>query len=106
VEGPEVGARSTGRGDTWIPRRNLALLADPDAVRAYDPLEAVEVIVRPAGGGWRATYVDSATSLAPKLAMADERGLAGAGFWAIGYERGQPDITDLVATFRAGELSR
>jgi spore germination protein YaaH len=105
VEGPEVGAPSTGRGETTIPRRNLGLLRGADAVASYDPLEHVEVIVRPVGEGWRATYLDSATSLTPKLALADGRGLAGAGFWAIGYERGQLDITELVATFRAGRLS-
>ena len=38
--------------------------------------------------------------------LADERGLAGAGFWAIGYERGLPDYTELIATFRAGQLPR
>jgi hypothetical protein len=31
--------------------------------------------------------------------------LAGAGFWAIGYERGLPDYTELIATFRAGDIS-
>ena len=31
-------------------------------------------------------------------------GLAGAGFWAIGYERGLPDYTELIASFAAGEL--
>ena len=30
------------------------------------------------------------------------RGLAGAGFWALGYERGLPEYTELIATFRAG----
>ena len=53
---------------------------------------------------WTAVYYDSPRSLTPKLALADERGLAGAGFWAIGYERGLPDYTELIATFRAGRL--
>ena len=56
------------------------------------------------GPGWDAVYYDSPRSLTPKLLLADERGLAGAGFWAIGYERGLPDYTDLIATFRAGDL--
>ena len=50
-------------------------------------------------------YYDSPRSLTPKLLLADERGLAGAGFWAIGYERGLPDYTELIATFRAGDLA-
>ena len=45
-------------------------------------------------------------SLTPKLLLADERGLAGAGFWAIGYERGLPGYTELIATFRAGAWRR
>jgi hypothetical protein len=54
--------------------------------------------------GWNAVYYDSPRSLTPKLALADERGLAGAGFWAIGYERGLPGYTELIAKFRAGDL--
>jgi hypothetical protein len=54
-------------------------------------------------GPWRAIYVDSPATLAPKLALANERGLAGAGFWAIGYERGLPAYTDLIARFAAGK---
>ena len=53
---------------------------------------------------WNAVYYDSPRSLAPKLRLADQRGLAGAGFWAIGYERGLPDYTELIAAFRSGEL--
>jgi Glycosyl hydrolases family 18 len=55
-------------------------------------------------GGWNAVYYDSPRSLTPKLALADARGLAGAGFWAIGYERGLPGYTELIATFKAGKL--
>ena len=54
--------------------------------------------------GWNAVYYDSPRSLTPKLLLADERGLAGAGFWAIGYERGVPGYTELISTFRAGDL--
>jgi hypothetical protein len=53
--------------------------------------------------GWQALYVDAPETLAPKLALANERGLAGAGFWAIGYERGLPGFTKLIVRFRAGE---
>jgi hypothetical protein len=52
---------------------------------------------------WQAVYVDSPATLAPKMGLADDRGLAGAGFWAIGYERGLPAYTDLMRRFVAGD---
>ncbi len=56
---------------------------------------------RPDPGG-RSTS-NSPETLAAKLALATGRGLAGAGFWAIGYERGLPGYTELIARFAAGE---
>jgi spore germination protein YaaH len=126
--GPGVGSPATGRGDTWVPRLNLRVFEDPDFEPTYEPIQSVEFYSVPADGagegsggeasgeatgsgsesaepGWNAVYYDSPRSLAPKLALADERGLAGAGFWAIGYERGLPGYTDLIKTFRAGELT-
>jgi hypothetical protein len=90
----------------WIPRRNLALLGDPTLVETHDPVESVELLARPSpdGEGWEAVYVDSPSTLGRKLALADERGLAGGGFWALGYERGQPGFTDLIAAFAAGDV--
>ena len=116
VDGPEVAAPQTGRGSTWIPSDHLDLLRDPAIVPTRDEIEQVEVYTLPTdktGGiavgaakpaGWLAIYVDSAATLSLKLAMADARGLAGAGFWAIGYERGVPELTALIARFRAGKL--
>jgi spore germination protein YaaH len=129
----DLGSPSTGRGDQWIPRRNLRVFDSPSFAPTYDPVESVEfysvpapvagVSARPrgsgasggagasgAGGGppepagWNAVYFDSPRSLTPKLALADARGLAGAGFWAIGYERGLPEYTELINTFRAAKL--
>ena len=57
-----------------------------------------------ATAGWQAIYVDSPETLTPKLALADDRGLAGAGFWAIGYERGLTGYGDLIGRFAAGKL--
>jgi spore germination protein YaaH len=99
------GASATGKGDVWIPRRNLDVLDDPDNQPVFDPVEGVELLTVKAGSGWRSIYFDSPASLTPKLNLADTRGLAGAGFWAIGYERGLPDYTDLIATFHAGRLA-
>lgn len=117
VAGPALGEAQVGAGDTWFPNDNLGLLASPPVPPETDPMEQVEFYaIPPADGstpdpsdgapadGWRAVYVDSPATLTPKLALANERGLAGAGFWAIGYDRGQPDVTALIARFRAGEL--
>ena len=119
VIGPGLGAPSTGRGDSWVPRRNLGVFADPSFDPTFEPIQSVEFYAVPdedlaeaspsddplaSPGGWTAVYYDSPRSLAPKLALADERGLAGAGFWAIGYERGLPGYRELISTFRAGDL--
>jgi spore germination protein YaaH len=105
VVGPELGAARNGRGSVWVPGDNLGTLRDRTLVPVLDPLEMVEHLAVPDGDRWRAIYFDSPTSLTPKLALADARGLAGAGLWAVGYERGLVDYTRLIATFRAGELS-
>ena len=64
---------------------------------------SIEPAASPESRTWRAVYVDSPGTLAPKLALANERGLAGAGFWAIGYERGLPGYTRLMERFTGGE---
>ena len=106
VAGPYIGSPSTGRGDDWVPRRNLRVLEDPDFEPSYEPVESVEFYSVPGEteDAWDAVYYDSPRSLSPKLALADDRGLAGAGFWAIGYERGLPAYTELMKRFRAGAL--
>lgn len=124
VTAPGFLAPSSGRGDAWVPRRNLGVFADPTFEPTFEPTESVEFYTVPSAFAtappssavtavgpsppepiaWNAVYFDSPRSLAPKLRLADRRGLAGAGFWAIGYERGLPDYTELIATFRAGTL--
>ena len=115
VAGPEIGATRLGDGAIWVPADNPRFLADPPRAPELDPIEIVEVYtVAPtvsaapgdsrATAGWQAIYVDSPRTLAPKLKLADERGLAGAGFWAIGYERGLGGYRDLITRFEAGKL--
>ena len=115
VAGPELGAPRLGDGAIWVPADNPKFLANPPAPPQLDPIEVVEFYsvaptVSPVPGdsrataGWQAIYVDSPQTLSPKMALADDRGLAGAGFWAIGYERGMPDYTALIARFAAGKL--
>jgi hypothetical protein len=115
VAGPELGAERLGDGAIWVPADNPNFLENPPTPPELDPIEVVEFYavaptVSPEPGdsrataGWQAIYVDSPGTLRPKLALADQRGLAGAGFWAIGYERGLPDYPELIASFAAGEL--
>jgi len=109
VESAEPNAPKTGPGDTWVPRSHLDVLLDPSIVPVLEPVEQVEVYTLPTTDktgkpGWQVVYLDSPATLTPKLALADERGLAGVGFWAIGYERGLPDYTALIGRFKAGKL--
>lgn len=115
VAGPELGAPRLGDGAIWVPADNPRFLADPPAPPELDPIEIVEFYavaptVSPEPGdsrataGWQAIYVDSPRTLEPKLALADDRGLAGAGFWAIGYEQGLPGYTKLMTRFTKGEI--
>jgi spore germination protein YaaH len=110
VAGPELGAPETGRGDAWFPRNNVSFLHDPKSVPTRDPIEVVEMYADqtssdPAVPAWEAIYIDSPETLSTKLGLADERGLAGAGFWAIGYERGLPEYTKVIKRFHAGKIS-
>jgi spore germination protein YaaH len=100
--GPAIGAASTAKGATWVPRRNVPTIDDAAARATYDPVEHVQFLAVRDGRSWQAIYYDTPRSLAPKLGLANERGLAGAGFWALGYERGLPDYTKLISDFRAG----
>jgi spore germination protein YaaH len=101
---PEPGAPATGRGSVWIPRRNLATLHDRTLKPTYDGLETVAFLAVPRGDAWQAVYYDTPESLTPKLALGEARGLAGAGFWALGYDRGLPGYADLIDRFRTGGI--
>ena len=70
----------------------------------YNATESVEFYAVPdeEHGSWDAVYYDSPRSLTPKLALANDRGLAGAGFWAIGYERGLAGLHGADRVVRGG----
>ena len=53
-----------------------------------------------------ATFFDSPDTLRSKLALARDKGFAGAGFWALGYERDLPGYVELMHAFRDGEIGR
>jgi len=104
--GPDRSAPVLGKGSTWIPNRHLDVLLDPTFTPGRDPLEIAEFFIRPEGDVWRVTYYDSAATLRSKLAFARDQGLAGGGFWALGYERGLPGYLDLMRDFRNGKVAR
>lgn len=105
VVSPDLGAPATGKGSVWIPRQNLATLRSRTATPLIDPVEDVAFLAVPDGTGWQGIYYDTPATLAPKLALADDRGLAGAGLWALGYDRGLPGYGAVLGEFRAGRLA-
>ena len=85
-----VGPTPSGADDGMI-------ATDPPSLGASPGASSVP------GVTWSAIYVDTPATLATKAALANARGLVGAGFWAIGYERGLPGFTDLMRRFVAGD---
>jgi Glycosyl hydrolases family 18 len=104
--GPSRNFYVLEKGTSWIPSQHVDLLSDPSFSPSRDPKEWTEYFMVPESGGWRITYYDSPATLRGKLALALDSGLAGAGFWALGYERGLPGYDQLMAAFRAGKVSR
>ncbi len=99
-------ATRVGKGSNWIPALHTSLLERPGVAPSLDLVEQTEFLSIPsaAGGGWRAIFYDSPRTLRPKLLLAREARFAGAGFWAIGYERGLPRYIGLMQDFRAGRV--
>lgn len=101
-------APSIGTGVTWIPSAHRSVLTAPGFVSNPDWLQATEFFATAnattAVPGWRATFYDSPRTLLPKLQLARASGFAGAGFWAIGYERGLPGYLELMRDFRRGDI--
>lgn len=62
VTDAEIGAPPAGRGREFIPRRNLELLRDPDAVPVRDDIEVVELyVIGPDGRPWTAPTTPTAS---------------------------------------------
>ena len=95
-----------GQGVTWVPSQHLDELLDDGFQPGRDAFEMTELFWEYDDGEWLVTYYDSPTTLRPKLALALDNGLAGAGFWAMGYERGVPGFPRLMRAFRDGEIDR
>jgi GH18 family chitinase len=88
------------QGDVFLFRDLAALSAEGTTLAAdTDTLESSARLVRGLDGAIYQTYYDSPATIAPKLALIGARGLAGLGFWALGYD-GDPAYWSLVgATF-------
>ena len=104
--GPDRTAPVVGDGVTWIPNRNLDVITAPGFSPARDPGEVAEFFSEPDGLTWLITYYDSPATTRAKLALARDHGLAGGGFWAIGYERDVPGYLGLLRDFRDGRVGR
>jgi GH18 family chitinase len=82
--------------------RDLPTLKAEGTVLAedLDPVESAARLVRQIDASIYQTYYDTPASFAPKFALVFSRGLAGIGFWALGYDGGNAAYWDLVgATF-------
>jgi hypothetical protein len=106
TEGVDRTSAVIGAGVTWIPGKHPDVLLVPHFAPFRDAIEQAEYIVQPATDGYLVTYYDSPATLRSKLALALDNGLAGAGFWALGYERGLPGYVELMADFRDGRIKR
>ena len=104
--GPERWSTVVGKGKSWILDGNLDVLLDPEFAPQRDSIEHAEFFVEQDGDTWLHTYYDSPATLRLKLALARDHGLAGGGFWAIGYEQGLPGYLELMRDFRDGAVER
>jgi hypothetical protein len=106
TEGFDRSSTVIGKGVTWVFSSHADVLLAPGFVPFRDWIEHVEYVVQPEGVGYLQTFFDSPATLRVKLALARDNGLAGAGFWALGYERGLPGYLELMRAFRAGKVGR
>ena len=104
--GPDRDFSVLGNGIAWLPHQNLETLADPTFQPNRDPIEVAEWFAEQDGDDWLITYYDSPATLRSKLALARDQGLAGGGFWALGYDRGLAGYGRLMEAFLDGEVGR
>jgi hypothetical protein len=104
VAGPDPAAAVVGKGTAWIPSAHTNVLLAPGFTPSLDNQEVADYFVVPSPTGWVATYYDSPQTLQPKLELARSQGLAGAGFWALGYEKDLPGYEPLMTDFVGGRI--
>ena len=85
----QPGARTEGSGhaETLKYIENSIL---PGATQHWDPTARSPWLSFTSGGTCRQVWYENATSIAIKADYALQRGLAGFGFWALGYAQGSP----------------
>jgi spore germination protein YaaH len=84
-------------GDVFLVRNLTALRTEGTIVASdYDTVESSARLVRRVDGRIYQTYYDSTRSFAAKFALVYSRGLAGVGFWTLGYDGGNDNYWDLV----------
>ena len=104
--GPNRAFEVVGTGVPWLPHENVDTLTDPTFEAVHDPIEVADWFAIEDGDEWLVTYYDTPATLRSKLALARDQGLAGGGFWALGYTRGLPGYGDLMEDFVDGEVGR
>jgi putative cell wall-binding protein/spore germination protein YaaH len=91
-------ATTNGAGYTFIPRTGMAGIPAGTSI-GYDSLEqsAWFAVQDPTTGSWSETYFDNGQSLRAKYGLVSAQRLAGAGIWALGYERGVTGYWEAIA---------
>lgn len=86
-------------GKTASNKRVETLLSDcKDCVRGVDDYGQVPYVIIPESNYFRVIFYEDKESLAKKLKLADDYGLGGVAFWALGYE--DSTILDTVKNYR------
>lgn len=73
-------------------RDNSAIYINP---RYHEPSMS-NYFVYSSGGAWRQCFINSPHTLGRRYQMAQQRGLAGIGIWALGYDAGYDDLWNLL----------
>jgi putative cell wall-binding protein len=91
-------ASTTGGGSAFFPGTDLATLPSGTTIQ-YDTVEqsAWFAVQDPTTQAWQETYFDNERSLLAKYALVRSQGLAGAGMWALGYDRGASGYWEAIA---------
>ena len=115
VSGPELGAPRLGDGAIWVPADNPKFLAEPARAARDRPDRGRRVLRRRAhrqpgprrfarDGGLAGDLRRFARDAHPQARAGRRARLAGAGFWAIGYERGLAGYRELMTSFTKGDI--
>ena len=104
-------ATNLGSRGAFFPGEDLATIP-PGTTIQTDTIEQSRWFATqdPSTLAWTQTYYDDPETLAAKYALASQRGLAGIGLWALGYDRGLDTywkaLVDAFGTIRAAGTDR